>query len=142
MVVHPHLDLGAQPLDIRKTGHDPQRGIRVLETPSVLPPEVGVHRLGPRFREGGVRVRDEADLSAELVERVHWDQEIEALDGLVALQRGRDKGRGADHLAPEIERRPTAVSPGDGRIRLDHPAVVDVGLEPGDPPHRHRGLQS
>ncbi len=141
VLVRLHLRIRAKPLDIREARHEPLGAVQVREALFVLTPEVCRHTLRPFRHEPRVRIGREADLPAELSDRVDRNQKIESLDGLIAFQRSRDERGHPDDLALEVECRPATIAPGDRGIRLNHASVVDVDLETGDATDRHRRFQ-
>ena len=80
----------------------------------------------------------DARLARGLLDGLDRDEEVEALDDLLALERG-ERGR-ADDLAAVVEDRAAAIALDDGGVGLEHALSADVLLEARDAAGRDRGF--
>src|SRR6266508_3143645 len=92
----------------------------------------------PQPREHAIALGRHARLARGLLDGLDGDQEVEALDDLLALERG-ERGR-ADDLAAVVEDRTAAIALDDGGVGLEHALSADVLLEARDAAGRDRGF--
>src|SRR4030095_10016303 len=89
-------------------------------------------------REHAVALGRHARLARGLLDGLDGDEKVEALDDLLALERG-ERGRGKD-LRGVAEDRPAAIALDDGGVGLEHALSADVLLEARDAAGRDRGF--
>ena len=98
MIPDERLQAGAQPVHVNEVRQELVRSLHVGERRVETSLEVGVNGRLPLPHEIAIGLRRHANLTGEGVDRVHRDQEVEPLDGLIPLQRRRDKRRDPDDL--------------------------------------------
>ena len=135
----PQIAIVSHSLDIGEPGVEFGGRAEVPVGPEMQIPDVEVHSSVPQSREPALASGRHTSRRRRRVDRLDRDQEIEALDNLIPLERG--KRRGADDVTSVVKDRTATVTLDDRSIRLDYLLSPDVPTEPRNPAGGDRRLE-